>query len=922
MFTGPARHGAPPRHARKRQAPERTVSKDNRDDLVGEVADAVTLDLDVRWDRCAERAAPADRRKIENLRVIERVFRSRPAAGEVSRTAPAGGADSRASAFVRRAVSALIAIAWAELGFSLLLLVWSWGSFYGTNGDLAVYLVTKLAGFGVGACLLLFAGGRERRTRALGLYCLLKATHASYAIIPAVLMDAPLAQMVPGWFLEVPVLPGYLLVPAFLFAPTFLWMFARECPGGHRRGRLDVFTRRMVPASAAIGCAIWIAVAAVVELARAGYAVGIASPLSDVCIAILDLMALAAAVAMALRARSAPVAEVKRLLVFGVGFVMCLGVATAYDVAEALLPGGWLSNYRPSPTVLLMELMRFPGIILLWYGVLATRIPYAREAVRAFCRWLLTGPGPLGAASTVSAALALLFVSRPEWAAGAANANRLAQALFAATGIVLLALIGRDRILRRLEDWIFTATADQRQVLAEAGAALSSAVRVESISQTVARAASTGSGSPAALLLAADPREEAPELRSPDSRIAPLSGTSAIVHLLDTVGGPLRVHPEHATSVFALLPPQEAAWVLETETDVIVPVSAPGLEGHGAVAVGRRLDGRIVRSVDVAFLEALGVMAGLALHRLSALDGQALPKEPSAAQECPACRSVAEAGKPPACECGQAYVEADVPKLLAGKFRLTRRLGTGGMGVAYLARDLRLDRDVAVKTLVGTSVAHLMQLKAEAWAMAGLTHPAVAQILGIEFWRGRPFLVVEFLAGGTLKERLLHGPVPPLEAMSDIAALADGLAALHERRFLHGDIKPSNIGFTSDGSPKLLDFGLARSTDDLADSGGTLHYVSPEVLSGCRAAECDDVWSLCVVLYEMVAGEHPFAGGGGDKAAGQIRRRRIVSLYRPAAAPGPAEPAIAFAAAVLSADRSARPATARAFAAALRKVAP
>ena len=208
MFTGPARHGAPPRHARKRQAPERTVSKDNRDDLVGEVADAVTLDLDVRWDRCAERAAPADRRKIENLRVIERVFRSRPAAGEVSRTAPAGGADSRASAFVRRAVSALIAIAWAELGFSLLLLVWSWGSFYGTNGDLAVYLVTKLAGFGVGACLLLFAGGRERRTRALGLYCLLKATHASYAIIPAVLMDAPLAQMVPGWFLEVPVLPG------------------------------------------------------------------------------------------------------------------------------------------------------------------------------------------------------------------------------------------------------------------------------------------------------------------------------------------------------------------------------------------------------------------------------------------------------------------------------------------------------------------------------------------------------------------------------------------------------------------------------------------------------------------------------------------------------------------------------------------
>ena len=899
---------------------ERAVNKGNHDDLVGDVADAVTLDLDVQWDRCAERAAPADRQKIENLRVIDRVFRSRPFAGDASRTARAASVYPQASALVRRAVAALIAIAWIELSVSVLLLVWSWDSFYRTNGDLGVFQVTKLAGHGVGACLLLLGGGGERRTRALGLYCLLKATQASYVIVLTILMDAPMAQMVPGWFLEVPALPGYLLVPAFLFAPTFLWMFACECPRVHRHGRLEVFTHRMVPVSTAIGAAIWIVSAAAVELTRGGYAEGVAGLWQDYGIAILDLLAFAAAVAVALRARSAPVAEVKRVWVFSVAFVMYLGVAAAYDLAEALTPGNWLANYRPSPTVLLMELMRFPGMILLWYSVLATRVPHTREAIRGGYRVLLTRPGLLGAVATGSTALALLVVSRSERAAGAVSADPLAQALFAATGIVLLVLIGRDRILRRLDVWIFPEVTEQQRIVAEVAAGLSSAGRMESVSRTVTRAARKGSGSPAALLLAADPPAEVPELQSPDARIPPLPGSSAIVHLLATVGGPLRVHPEHEMSVFPLLPPREAEWVLETDTDVVLPVPMRGMEGTGALVVGRRFDGRIVRSVDIAFLEAIGAMAGLAAQRLRALDGQAVPPELPPATECPVCRSVAGAGESPVCQCGPAYVETDVPKLLAGKLQLTRRLGTGGMGSAYLARDLKLDRDVAVKTLVGTSAARLTQLKTEAWAMATLTHPALAQIHSIEDWRGRPFLVVEFLAGGTLKERLQRGPVPPSEAKSTIAALTDGLAALHERGFLHGDIKPSNIGFTSEGSPKLLDFGLARSTDDLAASGGTLHYVSPEALAGRPAAEGDDVWSLCVVLHEMISTRHPFAGGTAAEVAERIGRQRVADAAETPAGSAADRAVISFTASVLGAPREARPTSARAFAEALREV--
>ena len=147
-------------------------------------------------------------------------------------------------------------------------------------------------------------------------------------------------------------------------------------------------------------------------------------------------------------------------------------------------------------------------------------------------------------------------------------------------------------------------------------------------------------------------------------------------------------------------------------------------------------------------------------------------------------------------------------------------------------------------------------------------------------------------------------------------ALADGLAALHRRGYVHGDVKPSNIGFTADGAPKLLDFGLARAADDATVAGGTLRYLSPEVLCGRPADAADDVWSLCVVLYEIATGEHPFAGGGVERVADRIRHRRL----RPSApSPGGSEepPVTAFAASVLTGQRSARPATATAFIAAL-----
>ena len=507
--------------------------------------------------------------------------------------------------------------------------------------------------------------------------------------------------------------------------------------------------------------------------------------------------------------------------------------------------------------------------------------------------------------------------SNPGQVVGTVFSDPLAQALFAVAGVMVLLVTAREGILRRLDSWIYPETADQRQVLAAATGVLAKAERMATIRRTAIRAVRRGCGSPATLLAAAGAKPGERDFRGSDATAAPLPPTSAIVHIAQTVGGSLRVHPSDAKSGFELLPPKDAAWVVETGADVIVSIPGLGEEVVGLLVVGRRFDDRIVREVDVPFLEVLAAAAGQAMARLRLLEAPAARgSEAPPGRECPVCGCMAGDDEPAGCSCGSVYAEAEAPGLLAGKFRLTHRLAGGSTGSVYLARDVRLDRDVAVKTLV--SATRLSGLNSEAWAMARVMHPAVAQIYGVELWRSRPFLVVEFLPGGNLADRLRDGPVPAPEAADVAAALAEGLAALHRAGHVHGDVKPSNIGFTADGTPKLLDFGLARLVDDATVAGGTLRYLSPEVLAGRPAGEADDVWSLCVVLYEMVAGEHPFAAGAVEEVADRIRHQRLRPAPPAAAGSGTESALLSFAVSVLSAPRSVRPGTPEAFVDAIR----
>jgi serine/threonine-protein kinase len=215
------------------------------------------------------------------------------------------------------------------------------------------------------------------------------------------------------------------------------------------------------------------------------------------------------------------------------------------------------------------------------------------------------------------------------------------------------------------------------------------------------------------------------------------------------------------------------------------------------------------------------------------------------------------------------------------------------MGVVYRARDLTLNRPVAMKVLPRLGAAAAARLRREARAMAALQHAHLAVIHVMESWRGAPVLVLEYLAGGTLADRIRHGPLPVSDVLKIFTAIAEVLRHIHKAGYLHRDIKPSNLGFTFDGAPKLLDFGLLQLIADVSDGSstatvtagavsvaraadgeathagnpsrssmrqfiGTPAYMSPEAIAMEPPGPLVDLWSLTVTMYESLTGTNPF----------------------------------------------------------------
>lgn len=217
-----------------------------------------------------------------------------------------------------------------------------------------------------------------------------------------------------------------------------------------------------------------------------------------------------------------------------------------------------------------------------------------------------------------------------------------------------------------------------------------------------------------------------------------------------------------------------------------------------------------------------------------------------------------------------------------GHYEIENRLGAGGMGEVFQARDTKLGRRVAVKVLPDVFAQdedRIARFQREAKVLASLNHANIAALHGLEEFESRHFLVMELIEGETLAERIARGPIPVEEALKIAHQIAEALEFAHERNIIHRDLKPSNVKLTADGKVKVLDFGLAKA---LAPAGapsnimssptisvaatmagvilGTAPYMSPEQAKGFDADQRSDIFSFGAVLYEMLAGRQSFQG--------------------------------------------------------------
>ena len=235
-----------------------------------------------------------------------------------------------------------------------------------------------------------------------------------------------------------------------------------------------------------------------------------------------------------------------------------------------------------------------------------------------------------------------------------------------------------------------------------------------------------------------------------------------------------------------------------------------------------------------------------------------------------------------------------------GAYQITARLGAGGMGEVFRARDGKLKRDVAIKILpdgFARDPERVARFRREAEALAALNHQNIAAIYDLQYSDTTPFLVMELVEGETLAERIAPGPIAVDESLAIARQIAEALEAAHERGIMHRDLKPANIKVTPDGKVKVLDFGLAKAfTGDQADVRlsesptlsiaatqqgvilGTAAYMSPEQAKGRSVDKRADIWAYGCVLYEMLVGSPAFPGTDTHEVlAGVIRAEPLWS---------------------------------------------
>jgi hypothetical protein len=804
------------------------------------------------------------------------------------------------------------------------------------------------------ASLLLISGRRDERAQTLGGVFLLLASSSSNRLIDWMLGSGTGASNALDHFAGA---MGRLAPETFLAA--LVWTFFRDFPRTWLSEAQNRFIRIIIFASSAVGVVFFVAYVLPL-LSEVGF-IPISWVFSDsgqmldrFSWTMLVLMIMPSLLFAILKTKVADLQEKRRVAVFLGGLmigcgpilvaILLNGVSPAFSRFINERSNRWIQNFLLRPLLISVPITTAYAVLV--YHVMDVRLVLRRALQYTFARTTIyaAAVAPFAAMTWYlyrhrGETLSSLFAgTRPSWF--------IAAAIAAITAVQL-----RRRVLNNLDHRFFREQYDSKQILAGLVEKSRKAASGEELAELLSREIDRALHLRSIAVLIED--RASGILESPTHVVRPLRQSSALALIVGGCADPMDVDLEALGSPLRRLEQSEREWIADGGIRLLIPLIASDGRLIGLLALGEKKSELSYSREDQLLLTAIAASAALTIENRLIISGgrtgtgmQVVPEkfvlelDTDIAFECENCLRIYPQGSK-TCQCGGELHMAPVPYVLLGKFRFEQRLGAGGMGVVYRASDITLNRTVAIKTLPRVTPEYSIRLRHEARTMAAILHPNLEQIFGAETWRGIPLLIVEFLPGGTLADRLKKGKLT-LEEMLELGIVLTGvLEIMHSASILHRDIKPSNIGYARDGTPKLLDLGLAKIILDSRNSGmlttasgintvfstdndlatrsltlsnqivGTPAYLSPEAIAGKKPSVAVDLWSVAVVLFEALAGKHPMMGRDRNDTLERIGTARAYDIrhFCPAC---PSQVANFFASA-LSLNPRERPSNAAAF---------
>jgi eukaryotic-like serine/threonine-protein kinase len=496
-------------------------------------------------------------------------------------------------------------------------------------------------------------------------------------------------------------------------------------------------------------------------------------------------------------------------------------------------------------------------------------------------------------------------------------------------GVALLAQRRRRGWIEALDRRFFRERYDAQRLLREVAEEVRRAAGFEQAAPRVVAQIETALHTEFTAVLMRRPREaEYSVVAAAPAGSAPpaLPADSKLLSMIRLLGKPIEITLTETGWLKQQLPPEETQLLRQARIEWLIPIATTAERSEALLAVGFKRSEEPYTREDQDLLLAIAASMSLLLDRPSA----SRPASAETFEECPTCGSLYSCGTSRCSREGAELNPVRLPRLLAERYRLDRRLGGGGMGSVYEATDIALERCVATKVMrdeLAGSASAAERFRREARAAAAFSHLNVVTIhdFGVAV-ESRAFLVMELLHGVDLRAELKDKQrLPAARVVEVLRGVCAALEAAHQIGLMHRDIKPENIFLSRAGGaeiPKVLDFGVAKFvsssavTQSMNETGagqlvGTLRYMSPEQLRGDFAAASWDLWALAVVAYEMLAGKYPFEGATTSEWHMAVTTGRFTAVARhvPTAPPAWQE----FFVRALAVEQARRPAAAGTF---------